>query len=226
MAATESIIEYLRSMFSTDIRAIVPQMAMSGGAMIACSCSQIVMGNQSSIGPFDPQINGIPCQAILKDLEKAVQEIGANNINAYKWQPVIQKYPLGFFSHCEQASLMAEEVVRKNLESCMFKDLDPEIKKIKINGILEKLGSNAETKMHARHISKQYAKDCGLEIVDLESDQKLQEAVLSVHHACILTFEQSLATKIIENQNGKSYISMCPPNPSYGAPLAQYPPLF
>lgn len=33
MAATESLVEYLRSMFDTDIRAIVPQLAMSGGTI-------------------------------------------------------------------------------------------------------------------------------------------------------------------------------------------------
>lgn len=224
MAATESIIEYLRSMFGKNIRAIVPQMAMSGGAMIACACNQIVMGNQSSIGPFDPQINGIPCQAILKDLQKAVAEITANNMNAYKWQPIIQKYPLGFFSHCEQSIAMAEEVVRKNLRECMFNDLDADAAQNLIDGIFEKLGSNSETKMHARHISKQYAIDCGLNVFDLEKDQKLQEAVLSLHHACILTFEQSPATKIIENQNGKSYISMCPPSLLHSNPLVQFPP--
>jgi ClpP class serine protease len=31
MAATESLVDYLRSMFGTNIRAIVPQLAMSGG---------------------------------------------------------------------------------------------------------------------------------------------------------------------------------------------------
>jgi ClpP class serine protease len=34
-AATESLVDYLRSMFGTDIRAIVPQLAMSAGTMIA-----------------------------------------------------------------------------------------------------------------------------------------------------------------------------------------------
>lgn len=34
-AATESIVHYLRSMFGTNMRAIVPQLAMSGGTMIA-----------------------------------------------------------------------------------------------------------------------------------------------------------------------------------------------
>ena len=31
MAATESIVDYLGSMFGKDIRAIIPQLAMSGG---------------------------------------------------------------------------------------------------------------------------------------------------------------------------------------------------
>ena len=34
-AATESIVHYLRAMFGTNMRAIVPQLAMSGGTMIA-----------------------------------------------------------------------------------------------------------------------------------------------------------------------------------------------
>lgn len=46
-AATESLVDYLRSMFGTDIRAIVPQLAMSGGTMTACACKAILMGKQS-----------------------------------------------------------------------------------------------------------------------------------------------------------------------------------
>lgn len=53
-AATESIVDYLHSMFGNDIRAIVPQLAMSAGTMIACSCKEIIMGQQSSLGPIDP----------------------------------------------------------------------------------------------------------------------------------------------------------------------------
>ena len=59
VAATESIVDYLRSMFGTDIRAIIPQLAMSAGTMIACSCREIVMGKQSSLGPIDPQFGGL-----------------------------------------------------------------------------------------------------------------------------------------------------------------------
>ena len=34
MAATESLVDYLRSMFKKDIRAIIPQLAMSGGTIV------------------------------------------------------------------------------------------------------------------------------------------------------------------------------------------------
>ena len=58
-AATESIVHYLKSIFGKDIRAFVPQMAMSAGTMIALSCKEIVMGKQSNIGPIDPQFGGM-----------------------------------------------------------------------------------------------------------------------------------------------------------------------
>ena len=35
MAATKSLVDYLRIMFEGNVRAIVPQIAMSGGTMIA-----------------------------------------------------------------------------------------------------------------------------------------------------------------------------------------------
>ena len=43
-AATESIVDYLWSKFSGDVRCFVPQMAMSAGTMIACASKRILMG--------------------------------------------------------------------------------------------------------------------------------------------------------------------------------------
>jgi ClpP class serine protease len=44
LAATESIVDYLHSMFGLNIRAIIPQISMSAGTLIALSCKEIVMG--------------------------------------------------------------------------------------------------------------------------------------------------------------------------------------
>jgi ClpP class serine protease len=50
IGATEQIVFYLRNVFKNDIRAIVPQMAMSAGTMIALSTREILMGLYSSLG--------------------------------------------------------------------------------------------------------------------------------------------------------------------------------
>lgn len=75
VAATESLVHYLKQMFGNNIRAIVPQIAMSAGTMLACACESILMGKHSSIGPVDPQINGIPCVGVVEEVKKAYSEI-------------------------------------------------------------------------------------------------------------------------------------------------------
>jgi ClpP class serine protease len=92
VAATESLVDYLRSMFGTDIRVIVPQLAMSAGTMIACSSSEIIMGKESSLGPIDPQIAGIPAHGVLEEFKRAHQEVSADSSKIPIWQPIIAKY--------------------------------------------------------------------------------------------------------------------------------------
>ena len=75
----------------------------------------------------------------------------------------------------------------------------------KVNVIVRKL--NANNKSHSRHFNFEFCKNLGLNVLALESDQTLQELVLSVHHAFVITIDATAATKIIENQNGARYIS-------------------
>ena len=72
--------------------------------------------------------------------------------------------------------------------------------------VLDELGSHALTLSHARHISLERALAMGLKVTALESDQKLQEAVLTVHHACVQTLTETPALKIIENHMGVAFI--------------------
>jgi len=55
LEAADQIVQYLRSKYK-NIRAIIPQNAMSAATMIACACDSIIMGKHSAIGPIDPQI--------------------------------------------------------------------------------------------------------------------------------------------------------------------------
>jgi len=74
IASTQAIVRYLQMMFDCNIRAVVPQIAMSAGTMIACSCKSILLGKQSSLGPVNPHVRGIPAAAVLKEFQQALQE--------------------------------------------------------------------------------------------------------------------------------------------------------
>ena len=73
------------------------------------------------------------------------------------------------------------------------------------------LGKHANHKSHSRFLHRDDLEDHGLKIVHLESDQKLQDAVLSVFHAYSVTFAGTSVTKIMENDLGKTFLQMAPP---------------
>jgi len=203
-AATESLVDYLRSMFGTNVRAIVPQLAMSAGTMISCSCKEIVMGKQSSLGPIDPQFKGIPAHGVVEEFKRAYQEIRADQLKAHVWQPILAKYHPTFIGECEKAIDWSNQMVRDWLISGM---LDGQQNPDQIADIIiEELGNHALNKSHARHLSAEKCENMGLKIVKLEDDPKLQDAVLSLHHAYVHTLSATNAYKIIENQNGIAFI--------------------
>lgn len=203
-AATESIVDYLHSMFGNDIRAIVPQLAMSAGTMIACSCKEIIMGQQSSLGPIDPQFGGIPAHAIVEEFKRAYSEIKADPVKAAVWQPIVAKYNPTLVGECEKAIDWSEKMVENWLDRNML-SAEPDKKKI-IDNIIKELGDHAVNKSHARHLSLKKCKDIGLKIIEMESDNELQDLILSIHHICIHTLGATNAFKIIENQNGIAFI--------------------
>lgn len=64
MLAAEMIAMALKRHHS-KVTAIVPFYAMSGGTMIALAADEIIMESYSVLGPLDPQINGLPANALL-----------------------------------------------------------------------------------------------------------------------------------------------------------------
>lgn len=205
-AATESLVDYLRQMFKGDIRAIVPQLAMSGGTMISCACKSILMGQQSSLGPVDPQFNGIPAHGVLEEFKRAHDEIRVDPSKIPVWQPIIAKYSPAFIGECQKAVSWSEILVREWLATGML--AEDEKRDEKIERIVEELTNHALSLSHARHLSPATCKDMGLRIEMLEDDQRLQDAVLSLHHVYMLTMSQTAAFKIIENHNGAAFIKV------------------
>lgn len=70
------------------------------------------------------------------------------------------------------------------------------------------LASYGEFRSHSRFIDRHQARKFGLVIDDLEKNQALQDAVLSVFHATTHTFNATPSVKIIENHMGEAFLKM------------------
>lgn len=205
IAATESIINYLRSKFGNDIRVIVPQLAMSGGTLIACSSKKILMGNHSSLGPVDPQMNGLPAHGVVEEFERAKDEINSEGQSAaLVWQTILNKYPPTFLGECEKAIDWSEEILENSLREVMFEG-DDDVDE-KVERIVNELSDHVVTKSHSRHLSAMDCKEMGLKVDMIEEDQELQDAVLSVHHVMVHNLSPEDIVKITANHNDQAYI--------------------
>jgi hypothetical protein len=202
LEAADQIVQYLRAKYKY-IRAIIPQNAMSAATMIACACDEIVMGKHSAIGPIDPQMvfgqMAVPAHTILRDFERAKADVASNPMLANLWAPRLAALPPGYLNLCEQTIKLAEEKVKQWLGQYMFAGKDA----AQADAIARWLASFDEHQTHGRPIGIELAKQKGLNVTALESDQGLQEAVLSVFHATMVTFQSTNCLKVIENQRGK-----------------------
>lgn len=198
LAATESIVTYLKRMFKNDIRAIVPQISMSAGTMTAMSCKEIIMGEQSSLGPIDPQMGSFACQAVLDEFKDAIKQVAADPASLGLWQVIISKYRPTDLTACQNAVKWAEK-----LATDWLTQVNP---KINVKNVLNVFLNHKHSFSHAKHMSKQECRNAGLNIGDLESNQELQDAVLSLHHCYMIYFDKFLVSKVVENQQNGSYI--------------------
>lgn len=204
IASTQSIVDYLRKMFGNDIRAVIPQIAMSAGTIIACSCKEILMGKQSNLGPIDPQVRGVPAYGVIREFERAIREIKKAPASAAVWQTIIGKYHPTFLGQCSNAIQWSNDFVREQLAKVMFADESNANRKA--NKIAKQLADYRKHKTHGRHIHADECKAMGLRVVEIETDQKLQDLILTVHHCYVNALMNTGAIKIIENHLGARLI--------------------
>lgn len=200
IAAAESIVDYLHSIFIDDIRAIVPQMAMSAGTMIALSCPEILMGKHSSLGPVDPQFQGLSCQESVDEFNESVKAVSENPSSLGLWQVRIAKYTPTFLVSCKNALEWSKSYTEKWLAHNYH--LDEEA----VASMAKPFVDHSESKSHSRQFSLAQCRRFGLNVSELEADDALQDLILSLHHCYMIFFDKSTAFKAVENQNGARYL--------------------
>lgn len=206
LETAEQVVNYLRAKY-THIRAIIPQNAMSAATMIACACDEIVMGKHSALGPIDPQITigrpqgavTLPAAAFLDEFEQAKREIAATPASAAVWIDKLRELPPGFLSRCQVAQELSELRVKEWLTNFMG------LSQADAASAAAWLADAKEHKSHGRPLSADMLRAKKIKVTNMEDDQNLQDRILSVFHASMVTFEMTACGKIIEGSHGKGY---------------------
>lgn len=208
ISSTQSIVDYLHKMFGKDIRAFIPQIAMSAGTMIACSCKEIWMGKHSNLGPIDPQVNNVPAYGVLREFKTACKEIKKDRSKIALWQTVIGQYRPTFLSRCENAIEWSNHFVREQLTAIMFEGM-PDAKK-KAGQVVRGLTHYTKNKTHEKHLHFEECREIGLIVKLIEDakdasgnkDEVFQDLILTVHHCYMHLMMNTQTMKAIENQTG------------------------
>jgi hypothetical protein len=162
------------------------------------------MGKQSSLGPIDPQLRGIPAQGVIDEFETALKDYKADHDSIVVWKEILAKYHPTFIGQCKNALIWTAEFVTDQLSNNMFAG-DPSAKQLAAS-VVAKLSDRQETKTHERHIPAHMCASIGLKVKMLEDDDTLQDLALTVHHCYMNALANTGAFKVIENHQGVAFI--------------------
>ena len=197
----------------SDIEVIIPTFAMSAGTMISLASNRLIMGRQSQLGPIDPQLaaNGrsVSARAIVDQFNTAKKEIMIAPASAAAWAPALQSLGPALLQEAQLALDYGEAMVSRWLGKRHFaKCADAKAKADAVAKYFNRSDINHHDvhKSHGRRIDRDEARSQGLDVIDLESDQQLQDIVLTNYHLATLVFEKSTCTKFILGNHGKVWM--------------------
>jgi len=208
---TEQIVNYLREKFDS-LRVLVPQAAMSAATLMCCAADEVVMGYHSGLGPTDPQMliptktgqRWVPAQTIVDQFDEIDTKIQQGEEIAH-YTPILSQYDPGLKQEAQNAIDLTNELAEKWAEEHMF-DGDLQASS-KASDVSEYLSDHTNFLSHNRRLSRSHIEsETPMNVTELEQNQDLQDAVLSIFHAVTATHGHQGFTKIIENNNGDRYV--------------------
>jgi len=211
--ATAHIVNFLRANFS-DIRFIVPYMAMSAATLMCLAGNEIVMDDRSALGPIDPQIRipnphgsqviyeWFPAQVIIDSYEKAREEIQKDARALSIFLPWLTRFG-PYIEICRNAIELSRELATDWLKGYMFAYDSRGRKKVK--KIVNYLLDHTRHKSHGRRITISEAQRIGLKISDLRDVPQLRDLIWQLWCAIQFLFDRSPKSKIFENAYGVNW---------------------
>jgi hypothetical protein len=199
--ATERLVNLLRGKFD-EVNFLIPHSAYSAATMLALSGNKIILHRSATLGPIDPQINGIPARSIKRGFEKAKERIvkeGPETLPAYI--PLIEKYSLDLLELCEDSEKLSRKLVSAWLQQYMFKGDKKAAQKIR--KAVAYFSDYDRHLLHSRPLTLDKLSKFGLEI-EL-ADDSLQELLWEAYILLNGFFNVSQFVKLYESAHGVSW---------------------
>lgn len=194
---TERLVYLLRKRFN-EVHFLIPHSAYSAATMLALSGDSIILHSSATLGPIDPQINGIPARSIIKGFAKVRDSITPETLPAYL--PLIEKYSLELLEICEDSEKLSKELLTQWLSSYMLKK---EVFEGQINKAVEYFRDYDSHLLHSRPLVYDKIRDLKLNIAYAEENLNtlLWEAYLVIENF----FQMTAFVKLFENTYGISW---------------------
>jgi hypothetical protein len=197
--AAERIVRLLRGRFAS-IRLVVPANAYSAATLIGFSADEILMTSAGTLGPIDPQINGVPARAILRAFERVEARLKAEGPQALTaYMPLLAKYDLHLLELCRTGEELSKDLARRWLSSYMFKCAvdDPRVQEIVT------FFSDHDVHMsHGRSIDRNLAREKGLNVQNVESIDGFAPLIRSLANQFEIFIDKTPFFKLFENAHG------------------------
>lgn len=199
--ATERIVELLRSRFK-HVHFLIPHSAYSAATMLALSGDTITLHPSATLGPIDPQLEGIPARSIKKGFEKVKAKIakeGPETLPAYI--PLIEKYTIHLLELCEDSEALSKNLVSAWLKEYMFKGQSGKAQKVR--AAVNYFSDYDKHLLHSRPLTLKKLKhfDLNIEVASDELEDLLWEAYVLLDGF----FGMTAFVKIYESAHGISW---------------------
>lgn len=198
--ATERIVSILRNRFE-KVHFLVPHSAYSAATMLALSGDSIVLHPSATLGPIDPQLDGIPARSIIRGFEnvrEAIKREGPEALPAYI--PLIEKYTLSLLEQCNDADLLSKQLVSAWITNYMLKGVG---NAETIENAVTYFSNYDAHKTHSRPLFYEKIKGFGLNIE--QSNDELSKLLWEANIVLNGFFTSFPFSKLYEDSNGFSF---------------------
>jgi hypothetical protein len=199
--ATERIVSLLRARFNDGVHFLVPHSAYSAATMMVLSGNEVILHPSATLGPIDPQVNGIPARSIRRGFDKIrdlLKDEGPEALPAYL--PLIEKHSIEILEICEDSLKLSKELVTEWLTRYMFSGTESQET---IRHAVDFFSDYDEHKTHSRPLMFEKLQKLNLKISI--ADTPLRELMREAYILLNGFFTVTPFVKVFENSQGLSW---------------------